>query len=419
MRPVRIASSFLLASVCLILFFHAGSIAPVDAAKSSSNLIRVWSVGSPHTGGLPRAVVPPELRQRADSLGYTIEVETFRASGFAARFRQALQDHNEPEILTFDNYGVIAGVQTQKGWVEGVDSDNRVASSLALVHETLASLQQRGWVMLVRSAINYEAARALSMRPAECELQSGSPAIEPALLQAREKAELATRAYLDCDRSILSGISDESRLFQQCFLPRSDMKVESVKACRVSGNHKLALVSLVSNFAAEVREPDTINPSRPGMDLGQQSILAVLRNQDGMWRLLAVTHDPLNTVARIPLTTTNGFLNSLDQERLDGITPEPARPITPDGVLPRPQRGERFGDFIWQPSPSTDVIGQVFEFTLGKDTSRGLTRLFFLPASENKLSNGFLMSGGARAWRVWSISKSGDVAFSEHRSFFH
>jgi hypothetical protein len=30
-----------------------------------------------------------------------------------------------------------------------------------------------------------------------------------------------------------------------------------------------------------------------------------------------------------------------------------------------------------------------------------------------------LMSGGASTWRVWSISKSGDVAFSEHRSFFH
>src|SRR6185369_1542717 len=127
-----------------------------------------------------------------------IEVEAFRASGFAAKFRDALQNHDEPEILAFDNYGVISGVQTQNGWVEGVDADSLVASSLALVHETLASLQQRGWVMLVRSAVNYEAALVLSMRPAECELQSGSPAIEPALLQAREKAELATRAYLDC-----------------------------------------------------------------------------------------------------------------------------------------------------------------------------------------------------------------------------
>lgn len=418
MRCIRITSSYLLACLALILFLRAGPVAPVSAANQ--NVIRVWTVGSPHTGALPRAVVPPELRQRAESLGYTIEVEAFRANGFAARFREALQTHNEPEILTFDNYGVIVGLQTQKGWVEGVDSDSRVAPTLALVHESLSSLQQRGWVMLVRSAANYEAARALSMRPAECDSQfvtTDSPAVAHALRQAREKAELATRAYLDCDRSMLSGISDGSRLFQQCFLPRSDTKVESVKACKVSGNHKFALVTLVSNFAAEVREPDTILRSRPGMDLGQQSILAVLRNQDGTWRLLAITHDSLNTVTRIPETNTNGFLKSLDQERLDGISPEPARPITPDGVLPAPQKAERFGDFIWQPSASTDVIGQVFEFTLGKDTSRGLTRLFFLPATENKLSSGLLTSGGASSWRVWSISKAGDVAFSEQHSF--
>ena len=221
MRCARMSSRSLLILACvsLTLFLPASSIAPVGATstKSSNNVIRVWTVGSPHTGALPQAIVPLELRQRAESLGYTVEVEAFRASGFTAKFRQALLNHDEPEILTFDNYGVISGVQTQKGWVEGVDSDSRVAASLALVHETLASLQRRGWVMLVRSAVNYEAARALSMRPAECESQSvavDSQASEPSLRQAQEKAMLATRAYLDCDRSVLSGISDESRPVQ-------------------------------------------------------------------------------------------------------------------------------------------------------------------------------------------------------------
>lgn len=370
MRCIRIVSSYLLACLSLILFLHASSIAPVNAANQKSNLIRVWTVGSPHTGALPRAVVPPGLRQRAEKLGYTIEVETFRASGFAAKFREALQNHNEPEILTFDNYGVIRGVQTQNGWVEGVDADRQVGSSLVLVHETLSALQQRGgWVMLVRSAVNYQAARALSMPPAECESQfvtTNSPAIGLALRQAREKAEIATLAYLNCDWATLSGLSDESRLVQHCFMPKSDINVEAVKGCTVSGNNKLAFVSLVTSFSAKVREPDMTNRSRQAMDLGQQSILAVLRNQKGTWRVLAITDDPMNTVARIPLTDTNGFLKLLDPERLDEITPEPARLITADGVYPTPyQKGERFGDFIWQPSQSTDVIGQVFEFTLG------------------------------------------------------
>ena len=53
------------------------------------------------------------------------------------------------------------------------------------------------------------------------------------------------------------------------------MKVQSVNACRVSGNDKLAFVTLVSTFSAEVREPDMTYQSKQGMDLGQQSILAV------------------------------------------------------------------------------------------------------------------------------------------------
>ena len=426
MRSVRIASGFLHLFACglLTLFLHASSIAPADArtpSRSSSNVIRIWTVGSPHTGVLPPAVVPRELRERAESLGYTIEIEAFRASGFAAKFREALQYHNEPEILTFDNYGVITGLRTGTGFVEGIDWDGRVGPSLALVRETMTSLQPRGWVMLVRSAVNYEAARSLSMRPAECEAQFGRAAdsrtIEPVLREAQEKAVFATRAYVDCDRSTLSGISDESRLVQQCFLPQSDTKVESVKACSVSGNHKLAFVSLVSGFSSEVRQPKTHSFSRQGMDLGQQSILAVLTNQSGTWRLLAITHDPVNTVIRTPFTITNTVVNSLDHGRPAGITPEPARLVTPHGVYPAPPKGERFGDFIWQPSQNTDVIGQVVEFSWGRDTNWGLTRLFFLPASETKLSSGLLMSGGPNVWRVWSINKAGDVVFSEQHSF--
>ena len=102
MRSHCRASTFFpfFACVLLILSLHGDA-----SAKSNSNLIRVWIVGSPYTGALPAEVVPREFSQRAESLGYKIEVESFRAVGFAARFRQALYDHHEPEILTFDNFG--------------------------------------------------------------------------------------------------------------------------------------------------------------------------------------------------------------------------------------------------------------------------------------------------------------------------
>ena len=261
------------------------------------------------------------------------------------------------------------------------------------------------------------------MRPAQCLPQCGRAAdtrsIEPALRQAQERAAAATRAYVGCDRSELSAMSDESRLGQQCFLPKSDVKVESVKVCSVSGNDKLAFVSLVSGFSAATGEPNTIRQVRHGMDLGQRSILAVLRNHNGNWRLLAITHDVMNTVAPISLTATKQVVDSLTHGPFGGIAPYPARPITPDGVYPRPELGERFGDFIWEQSHSPDVIGQVVEFTWGKDTNWNLTRLFFLPATENKVSSGYLMSGGASTWRVWSISNAGHVAFSEQHSYRH
>jgi hypothetical protein len=429
MRSARL--SLIATTICflacglLMLVLQGSLLMPAFAATRTNpagNLIRVWIVGSPHTGALPPAVVPSEFRRRAESLGYTIEVEAFRANGFAGKFRQALQDRTEPEVLAFDNYGVVWGIKTPNGWIEGVASDSQTDSSLVLVHEAFASLQRRGWVMLVRSAVNYEAARTLAMQPPVCVPGFGhaadSPTMPLELWQAQETAASAARAFLACDQSTLSVISDESRLGKKCFLSESDTQVESVKSCRVSGNRKLAFVSLVSTFSAHVRVPLTNRRSVQVVDLGQQSILAVLRNQGGAWQLLAITDDPVNTVARIPLTT-HMLASSLDDGRTAGITPEPAKPLTPDGVYPRPAQGERFGDFTWQPSPSADVIGQVVEFMWGQDTNLGRTRLFFLPARERKLSSGFLMSGGKSAWRVWSISKNGDVAFSEPHSYTH
>lgn len=47
----------------------------------------------------------------------------------------------------------------------------------------------------------------------------------------------------------------------------------------------------------------------------------------------------------------------------NGLIFEPVRPLTPDGVFPLPQRAERFGDFIWEPSQSTGVIGEQHSYT--------------------------------------------------------
>jgi hypothetical protein len=84
-----------------------------------------------------------------------------------------------------------------------------------------------------------------------------------------------------------------------------------------------------------------------------------------------------------------------------------------------PPKGERFGDFAWEPGNSKDAIGQVVEFIFETDNNRRGARLFFLSAEASTLSSGYLIRGGRSVWRVWSISKSGDVTFSEQRTFIH
>ena len=128
-------------------FGHLTSTA--ESAPSQVGVIRVWKVGSPHTGALPETTFSPALQQEAEKLGYRIEVEPFKAEGFAAKFWRAVDQHDEPEVIAFDNYGVLVGIQTALGRFQGIGSDPRVSSSLVMVHESLASLQERGWVMLV------------------------------------------------------------------------------------------------------------------------------------------------------------------------------------------------------------------------------------------------------------------------------
>jgi hypothetical protein len=409
-------------SICslLMLVAHGSLIERVGAqetSKRNGGLIRVWTVGSPHTGDLPQTAVPFQLQRQAESLGYTIEVQSFRAAGFAAKLRQALQDNSEPEVLAINNYGLVWGISTPTGWVEGIGFD---VPSLVTVRESLVQLQPRGWVLAIGSAANYEAVKTLSMQSPVCGAESGPSAnspISPELLQAQETAVTAARAYLLCDQSSLSAISDEARLGRKCFLPESDTVVEAVKPCSAAGNRNLAFVPLVSTFAAQARAPRNSPRAEPGMDLGHQSLLAILRKQGGVWRLLAITDDPLDTVHPTPLTTQR-IGNLLDDGGIAGIPLVPAQLLTANSAYPRPAPGQRFGDFVWRPNQNTDVIGQVVEFMWSSNRSRG-PRLFFLSERESQLSSGHLWSGGATHWRVWSISKSGEVAFSEQRSFVH
>ena len=409
----------------LMLIFqidNAHTIQAESPVQRQTGVIRVWKIGSPHSGALPQTVIAGMLQREAEKRNYTIEVEAFSAAGFATRFSEALEKGNEPEVIAFDNYGVLIGITTDLGRFDGILANERVPSSLVMVRESLEGLQSPRWVMLVRTARNYEAAKALAMRRPTCKSAGGGvvTGLSPGELQsAQEAAIAAARAYLTCDAPLLASLSDQARLGRQCFLPTARRQVYAVDVCSMSGNRNLIFASLISSFEAERPALPTYGGNGtwlPPANLGHQSLLTILRRSNEGWQLVAISDDSLSVDAftashlqRLTARLENGLENQ------DAAAPQL---ISRDGIYPVPAPGKRFGDFVWRPSTSGDIVGQVAEFN-GVFIDRELTRLIPLSEDQGQLSTGMLMGDRKSPfwWRVWAITKNGDVSFSERRSF--
>jgi len=364
--------------------------------------------------------VPLDIQDRAKALGYTIELTNFAADGFSARFTQAFREHKEPEILTMDNAAFLFGMNGPSlPHVDGILTENGVASSLILEQETLMSLQPRGWVFLLRSAANYEAAKELAMQPGVCTQLMGGKVTPPEnaeLQNASDFATTAARAYLNCDMAALTAMSDSHKLSTRCLHPDESSQVDNVETCSISGNENLAFAFVGSAFSAQAPAPAQFTPYKawwPNAQIGHQTLLTILKKEDSKWRLLAISPDPTYRYPQTRLSTEH--ISSLLTSGFDESIPSPAQIITPDGTYPKRQ-GNQFGDLIWKPSASPDVIAEVAEFVM---TSRKQmdepTRLLFVDSTAGRLSTGLLFGGGRFQWRVWSINKNGNIAFSDPR----
>ena len=100
--------------------------------------------------------------------------------------------------------------------------------------------------------------------------------------------------------------------------------------------------------------------------------------------------------------------------------PSPATLLSPpDGQMPRPPDGQRFGVFNWRPSQSDDVVVEIVEFAY-KDDVRLIVSRPQHAGAERQMSAGQLWTTrGEWKWRVWSLTGAGDVVFSDIRSFVH
>src|SRR5215831_6606031 len=126
LRQPSLFLTFLLFSAAISVF----SPLHIRALVKPPSVIHVWTVGAPYLDEVPRDTVPLDLREQAQQLGYTIEVQGFSAAGFAARLQDAVNSHNEPEVITINNLGVLIGLSSPNTYQGVLQTDFRTAASL-------------------------------------------------------------------------------------------------------------------------------------------------------------------------------------------------------------------------------------------------------------------------------------------------
>jgi len=373
-----------------------------QAAIPTYKTLRIWKVGSPHEGDTPDVTVPFGIQVDAEKIGLKLSIESFPAQGFATKFFEAVKQKEEPDILAIDNYGIIDGISTKLGNFTGIGQSNSIRNTLLPVSGSLAELEGRGWQFLITTSKNHEAAKSLVLQPAECKADWAS-SVKPLEGELKEVVPGIASAYLEGAAAVLQRYDDPARL-RVAANATEKIRAGMVHPCGNWGNDNLAFVPVVATFEGN-------------KSIGQAVILIILRRQAAHWQLLAVAKDPLSTgefAEGIPR-----LVGLLGRDR--GTTPSPAQAVLVapgDGQAPQPAAGERFGDFVWRPSSSANVVAEIIEFAY-QDDARFFMRIRSGPAkNEDRLPSGYLWSTGSIwKWRVWAVSDSGDVSFSEIRSF--
>ncbi len=377
--------------------------------RPEERLITVWKVGGPHQGETPDTKIALDLQQSAEKMGLTIIVKAFPAVGFAQTFFDAFEKGQEPDVVAGDNIGIIYGITTPLGEFTGIASDKTVREQLVEVTESLQGLgrpdrygMKNGWVFLVMSSQHSKAARQLAFRSPVCSQRWKLAQLTQDL---QESVIPIVRAYLQGDSKSLAASEDPERLHTDRANPRQ-FNPSEIKGCGYWGDERLAFVPVVSSYES-------------ARAVGQISLLLVLRKQNAQWQLLSASTDPIS-VSRFPEGVPK-LVSLLQEAGTPGANPLPAKLVAPlDGKFPVPADGERFGDFVWQPSTSSDVVAQIIEFAYEDDA-----RLFLEFSSGDSPANDHISDGqlwttmSLWRWRVWSISNSGAISFSEARSFTH
>lgn len=387
---------------CLRFLILCSALSASAQTVPAAGPIVIWKVGSPYTGDTPDTTVPLDLKLRGEKLGREIQIQAFPAVGFAQIFFDAFEKNQEPDIVAFDNIGILEGITTERGAFTGIGQSATIRKSLVRVTGTLEDLagQLGGWQFLVSTSKNHEAAKVFALPPPQCDA-SLSPTSVPAEVQSI--SQRMSGAFLE-QAAALKTYADHNRLVAEGGR-RGPVQVSETAACGFWGSDNLAFVSVVSSYES----------SRA---VGQTPLLLVLRKHDAQWRLLVASTDPDSNkrfVTQLPMLS--GLLQTPTNPR---NAPQPAGLLSPlDGQSPVPGPGQRYGSFTWSPSSSKNVVAEIAEFAYEGD-ARLFLRLVPKQRITERISAGELLTSRTEwIWRVWSITDAGRVAFSQSRSFLH
>lgn len=388
--------------LCMILFSSGLlALAQPRAPSFSGEPIIVWRIGSPHTGETPDTTVPLDLKLRAEKLGSAITIKGLPAQGFSQIFFDAFENHQEPDIIAFDNIGILDGITTRLGGFTGIGSSPTVRKALIKVTGSLKDLTggPGGWQFLVSTSKNDQAAKALALQPPECDTNFASQVPPPPDLQSTSTH--ISKGFLE-QSGLLKTYEDVDRLAAEG-VRRGPVRVLDTKACGYWGSDHLAFVSMLSSYQS-------------AKAIGQLPVLLVLRKQADKWSVLVASTDPISNTAFLgELRALPGLLTRPWNQRTEL---QPAELLSPEnGQSPQAERGQRFGSFTWSPSQSEDVVAEIVEFAY-LDDARLFLRFREKGATTEQLSAGEIFSSRTEwKWRVWSISDAGMIAFSRARMF--
>ena len=359
----------------------------------------IWKVGSPHRrSSVPPNDVPQALRNIAASRHLELVVDAFPAAGFQPRFRESQARDSLPDLLVFDNMGILTGFPPAYGRYEGIAEDPKTRQDFIRATGTFDALlgPRSGWTYLHRRSPHHARAKRLALTRPTCPGWTRWPADQAELIPMVRDV---TTAYLRGERDRLRQQADPERLETTPPATWQRARVDLVQPCGIVALDRLAFAWVQAVYET---------PSA----LGHKPLLVVLRKRDPrpLWRALAVSQDPLST--------SRTFLQEVEilsrYIKVTGV-PQAATLLEPSaGVYPAPPAGQRFGFFRWRPGSPTGMALQIAEFAYDGDTRIVVRERTARP----EVSAGRLWSTGSTwQWRVWTVSRDGDVAFSERRSF--